>query len=236
MVNKLLLFGRWIVILGIPVVLVLTSARSLVARWYPYYEYSKPDFPLDPYGFSQRQRLDLARVAIDYLNTPGRAVEHIDMLIDQRLPYTTQPLYTPPEISHMVDVKNFTDRLWQVYTGSVLLVGGSLIILFIRRSTRAAAAKALFVGGLLTIAIPLALLLFVLLSWSVFFTRFHQLFFPPGSWTFDRSSSLIRLFPERLWLDGGVLLTGVALIAGLAATVTGHILRVRVTRNGTWGD
>ncbi len=56
----------------------------------------------------------------------------------------------------------------------------------------------------------------MLTSWEVFFTGFHELLFPPDTWTFPTSDTLIRLYPERFWMDVGVAIVGVVLIqAGL---------------------
>ena len=54
--------------------------------------------------------------------------------------------------------------------------------------------------------------------------RGRNILFPPGSWTFDYSSTLIRLFPEQLWFDAGLLLIGGALAAGILVMLTGHLL------------
>jgi integral membrane protein (TIGR01906 family) len=225
--GRLIVLLRSVVILGLPLVVVLTSARILVLPWYPSYEYAKSGFPPDPYGFTLAQRLDLARIAIDYLNTSGTPAQHIHMLEGQRLPGTAIPLYTPREISHMIDVKTFTDLLWRVYALAALSVGGSLVALFAGRSTRAEASRALRTGGLVTVSLLGALLFFVLTAWSFFFTQFHEAFFPPGTWTFDYGSALIRLFPDKLWFDGGTILVGSALAAGLVATAIGHRLHQR---------
>jgi uncharacterized membrane protein len=40
-------------------------------------------------------------------------------------------------------------------------------------------------GGGLTALLLVGLALFVLLSWRQFFITFHDVFFPPGTWTFD---------------------------------------------------
>lgn len=227
MLDKRTFLLRWIVIIGLPLVVVLTSARLLVTPWYPSYEYTKADFPPDPYGFTLTQRLDLARVAIEYLNAGGTPAQHIHMLEEQRLPGTATSLYTPREISHMIDVKTFTDLLWRVYAVAALLVGGSFVALFAGRSTRVEATRALRTGGLATVSLLGALLFFVLTAWSLFFTQFHEVFFSPGTWTFDYGSALIRLFPDRLWFDGGIILVGSALAAGLVATAIGHLLYQR---------
>jgi integral membrane protein (TIGR01906 family) len=230
--DKLTFLLRWIVITGLPLVVVLTSARVLVTPWYPSYEYAKADFPPDPFGFTLGQRLELARAAIDYLNTGGAPAEHIYMLEELRLPGTARPLYSPREISHMIDVKTFTDLLWRVYGVAALLVSVSFFALYARHSTRPVAMGAVRTGGLVTVSLLGALLFFVLTGWSLFFTQFHKVFFPPGTWTFDYGSSLIRLFPDKLWFDGGVILVGSALALGLAATAVGHLLYRRLRPAG----
>jgi uncharacterized membrane protein len=53
--------------------------------------------------------------------------------------------------------------------------------------------------------------------------QFHELLFPPGTWTFNYSDSLIRLFPEMFWFDIGVLISGLALALGVVAALTGWL-------------
>jgi hypothetical protein len=128
----------------------------------------------------------------------------------------------------LIDVKGFTNRLWRVYVVSLLVVGGSLAALSFRRATRAAAADAPFAGGLAAIAILLLLVAFVVLGWSTFFTWPYEIFFPAGNPTFDYGTSLIRLFPEKFWFDGGLLLVERALTAAATATAFGYALRDRI--------
>ncbi len=128
---------RWLVILAMPILLVLGSARIMVNTWYPRYEYAKADFPPDRYGFTQAQRLEFGTVSIDFLNAPQRPEVAIKLLEDQRLPGTeNMPLFTVYELGHMVDVKRLTDMLWRVLLGAAIIVVGGLIILLARRSTR----------------------------------------------------------------------------------------------------
>ena len=60
------------------------------------------------------------------------------------------------------------------------------------------------------------------LAWEFFFIQFHELLFPPGTWVFARTDSLIRLFPEQFWFDVGVLISGGALLAGILVAVLGY--------------
>ena len=214
----------WLVVLLMPIFLVLTAARVMISEWYPRYEYAKPDFPPDPYGFTQAQRLELALASIDYLHRPEPPEQAFVLLAALRLPGTEEPLFDQYELSHMIDVKRLTDALWLVHliTGTVVIAG--LIALLARPATRRDGYDALCVGGLLTSGLLLALVLFVLLSWRTFFVTFHDLFFPPGTWTFDYSNSLIRLFPDKFWFDAGTILTVSALVAGLIVAAIGYAL------------
>jgi integral membrane protein (TIGR01906 family) len=231
-VNRILVnLIRWLVILAIPIFLVLTTARFLMNDWYPRSAYAKPDFPRDPYGFTQEQRLELALVAIAYLNRPEPAEQAITMLEEQRLPGTDLPLYTDFEISHMLDVKRFTDLLWRVQLVAGLIILGGSALLVARPSTRVVAFNALFGGGLLTTLLLAALAVFVLLAWSTFFVQFHELFFAPGSWTFDYSDSLIRLFPDKFWFDAGTIIVVATLVEGILVAAAGYILAGRAGRS-----
>lgn len=214
---------RWLIVLAMPIVIVLLSARIMVNRWYPTYEYAKSDFPPDTYGFTQAERLDLALVNIDYLNDPRPPDTAINTLMELRIPGTDRLLFTVYEIRHMLDVKRLMDTLWRVLwvVGGLMVV--SLIVLLARRETRREGYAAIFGGGLLTSGLLIVIIAFVLLSWSSFFITFHDVFFPPGTWTFDWSDSLIRLFPDKFWFDAGVLLVGGALVAGLVVTLVGYL-------------
>ncbi len=88
----------------------------------------------------------------------------------------------------MVDVRILTDTLWRIppcgadrrgRAGGLLLGAGA------RRDGYAA----IFMGGLLSTGLLVADHLFVLLSWRTFFVTLHDVFFEPGSWTFDWSST-----------------------------------------------
>jgi integral membrane protein (TIGR01906 family) len=216
-----------LVVLAMPFFLTLTVARMLITDWYPRYEYAKTDFPPDPYGFTQAERLDLALVSIHYLQRPEPSETAIEMLKAQRLPGSDQPLFDPYEISHMMDVKRLTDMLWKVHLVSGVMVVAGLIFLLARRETRRAGYSALWYGGAVTALLLVGLVLFVLLSWRDFFITFHDVFFPPGTWTFDWSSSLIRLFPDRFWFDAGTILTVGSLLLGSLVAFAGWILKKR---------
>ncbi|RMG89774.1 MAG: DUF1461 domain-containing protein [Chloroflexi bacterium] len=219
---------RWLVTLAMPIFLGFTTIVLIIRPAYPRYEYGKANFPPDPYGFTPEQRLSLALVAVDYLRRPEPAEEVIFMLEDQRLPGTDQPLYNEREIKHMIDVKHLTDAIRRIDWVAAILVVGGLAFLFWRPETRVAGYRAMLQGGILTTAILLGIALFILVGWNLFFVQFHELLFPPGTWTFAYSDSLIRLFPEKFWFDLGVILSVGTLLEGVITAVLGYVLWKRV--------
>ncbi len=215
---------RLAVALAMPFFLGLTNIRLIVSPAYPRMEYAKESFPLDQYGFSQEDRLALALVAVDYLQRSEPAEEVIYLLEEQVIPGTTDPLYNEKEIGHMVDVKHVTDGIGRVRVVAAAIVILGLITLLWQPATRREGYRAILQGGITTTAILFALALFILVAWSVFFTQFHELLFPPGTWTFFYSDSLIRLFPEKFWFDLGVILSVGTLVEGILVAGLGYWL------------
>jgi uncharacterized membrane protein len=63
------------------------------------------------------------------------------------------------------------------------------------------------------------ILFFVVLSFGILFVAFHNVFFQPGTWTFNFSDTLIRLFPERFWRDVFLIVGGLTFFGGLLLAV-----------------
>ena len=220
------------VIIAMPIFLLLTAGHLLINVWYLRYEYGKPDFPRDPFGFTQAQRLELATVSIRFLQSAEPAEVAVKLLEAQRMPGMDRPLFGPDELSHMMDVKRFTVVLWRVQYAAAALALGGLGVLLARKRTRRAGYRALFWSGVATAGFLLFLALFVLLGWRMFFVMFHELFFPPGTWMFNYDTSLIRLYPDRFWFDAGALITLGTLVAGIILAAVGHLLSRRPAMGG----
>lgn len=216
--------ARWLVVVAMPFFLGFTTIRLIISDFYPRYEYAKANFPADG-EWTPAQRLELTLVAVDYLARPQPAEQVIYLLEEQRKPGTEQPLYDEREISHMVDVKRVTDVIRRLSWLATAVVVGGLAVLLARPSRRPAAYQAIWSGGLATTLLLLFLALFIAIGWSVFFVQFHQLLFPPGTWTFAYTDSLIRLFPEKFWFDLGILLSVSTLVEGLVVAAVGYLLQ-----------
>ena len=204
------LLVTWITTLLVPIILVLTAVRLLLTPTYPRIEYSTPGFPADPFGFTLQDRLFWSQFAVDYLvNNQG-----IAYLGDLRFP-DGQPVYNERELGHMVDVKNTVQaalRVWLISMGALVLVAAAAGITHTGRALQAGLSR----GGLLTVILLAAIILFVLIAFGVIFVAFHEIFFSPGTWTFLYSDTLIRLFPERFWRDTFI---AIGLLAGIPGLV-----------------
>jgi integral membrane protein (TIGR01906 family) len=242
MKNNWLSIVRAIVIVVMPFFLGFLAIRLIIwgAPYYVTYEYAKPNFPedLNRYSpadrealglepFTEEQRRELALVAVDYLNRSEPAEEVIYLLEEQRLPGSEQPLYNDAEIGHMIDVKRLTDAIGRLLWIAATIVVVGLGLLWWQSGDSKFVFRTVMQGGIATTLLLLLLALFIVFGWSLFFVQFHELLFPPGTWTFAYSDSLIRLFPEKFWFDVGVLLSIGALSFGILATLIGFVLQRR---------
>jgi integral membrane protein (TIGR01906 family) len=208
-----------LVILLIPLLLVLGSVRLLVTDQYLAFEYGKASFPLDLYGFDQSQRMDYASSNFHYVrkNLP------VEFLQSQEL--GSQQLYNEREVKHMQDVQNVYQITWRLWLVSLGLFGLAVLGHLHRRVTWPDLGKSLILGGLLTTGLITLIGLLAVIAWQAWFLAFHQVFFAAGTWVFDPSDMLIRLFPEKFWFDAALTISGLSLAGGLAAALFGVGLR-----------
>lgn len=208
-----------LVSLALPVVVLAVALRMVTAPWLVRWEYGKADFPPDPYGLTTEERIRLAEVCVEYLATGAE----IDLLA--RLDLEGRPAFNERELAHMVDVQRV---FWAILragmaAGGFLLAGTAALLA--RRETRPRAADALWNGALITLALLTLVGGLMLTSWDVFFTGFHELLFPPDTWTFPTSDTLIRLYPERFWMDVGLVIVAAVLAQTVLLGALALILR-----------
>lgn len=210
-INRIL---RTLLILLIPLILILGSARLLATNAYLAFEYGKASFPPDSYGFTPRQRFELASTSIHYV----RAHLPADALAIQEL--DGKAVYNPREVSHMADVRSVFQgilRVWQVAFILLLLIG----FVFWRNGELIALISVMRSGGLLTSGIILTIALLAVFAWQTWFDLFHRFFFVDGSWLFAYSDTLIRLFPVNFWFDATLTISFLSLIWGLLLAFIG---------------
>ncbi|HLF28351.1 MAG TPA: DUF1461 domain-containing protein [Anaerolineae bacterium] len=205
----------------LPLLLVLGSIRMIATDPYLAFEYGRSDFPTDRFGFDTAQRLAYASANLRYV----RDGLPIEALVGQNI--NGAPLYNSRELGHMQDVQG----VYQVARwGWMLALNLFLLVAFAlgwRRDTRPALAAGLKWGGSLTAGLVAGIGVLAVVAWRLWFTAFHQVFFLPGTWVFNATDTLIRLFPEKFWFDTALMLAGLSLTGGLLVAVVGWRLRRR---------
>lgn len=216
-------FVRWLLAILIPIGLLIGAVSILTSNAYVSFEYAKPGFPADAFGFSSADRLRHAIDTIQYLRNGYSASFLAEQYHDET------PLYSEREISHMEDVQAVFQGTWtagQIVLFLALILAG---ILFVYRPYRPFIFAALELGGTIAAAAVTIIGLLAVLGWNLWFTTFHQLFFQPGTWTFAMSDTLIRLFPMNFWFDSALTVTSITLISGLIVSMIGRYFRRRTS-------
>jgi integral membrane protein (TIGR01906 family) len=196
----------WLIVVSLPFFLGFTTIQLATTQTFLRWEYAKPNFPPDRFGFTQAQRLKLAAPAIEFLQVLEAPKSAIRLLEEQT--FEGKPIYNQRELDHMIDTKVRTDFLRSIsWITGIIVIAGTIYLASQKQSNGPRRAwNALFNGAVLTTLILGAISLYILVGWESFFIRFHELLFPPGTWTFSYSETLIRLFPEKFWFDVGVLI------------------------------
>jgi integral membrane protein (TIGR01906 family) len=122
------------------------------------------------------------------------------------------PVLEPRERQHMVDVAIVFQRFFLIAAGSALLIAGAFAFSRTDRD-RAVLWHRLSRSGLVIALVTVVGGAVGMLAFDQAFTLFHELFFPPGSWTFDTGTEkLVQLFPEQFWVETTIAV-GVVVVA-----------------------
>ena len=209
-INKILVV---FLALFIPFIILMGGVRLIMSPAFAEIEYDRKGFPLDPYGMETPERKQWAGYSIRYLTNN----EPIDYLGNLQT-FQGQKIFTESELSHMLDVKEVVQGAliaWYILVGLSVAILGWFLIMGQWSSMR----QAFQAGGWVTLGLIGALLIFLVVSFDTLFTRFHQLFFADGTWLFDESSTLIRLFPFVFWRDAFALVLIFTLLIGILLVV-----------------
>lgn len=191
-----------------PFVILMLSIRLLIMPSFARFSYQLPNFPDDPYGFSNEERLRWSEPSIIYLVNQADISYLSDLTFDDG-----EAVFNARELSHMEDVKEVVTgmRVAMVVLVVLLLI---ISLVMIRRNNKNMLIKAFNHGGWATIGLIVAILIFVALNFDSLFTWFHQIFFESGTWQFHPSDTLIRLFPVRFWRDAFIFVGLQSLLYG----------------------
>lgn len=195
-----------------PIVLLVLAVRAVTSPLFLWAEYNRPGFPGDGYGFSTDDRMTYGSYAVDYLSN-WAGPRYLGDLVNR----SGDRLFKDGEVSHMADVKAVILASFGV--GVLLVVVGIIGIMYLRKRSTGGVRRGLFAGSLISLVAILGLGTLGVLGWQQFFTEFHRIFFADGTWTFSLGDTLIRLFPGQFWVDAGIVIAALVLIASLVTLV-----------------
>ncbi len=195
-----------------PVILLVLAVRAVTSPLFLWVEYNRPGFPGDGYGFSTDDRMTYGSYAVDYLSN-WSGPRYLGDLVDQ----SGERLFKDGEVSHMADVKAVI--LSTFGAGTLLILLGLVAVIYLKRRHNGGVRRGLFAGSIVTLALIIGLGTLAVLGWEQFFTDFHRIFFANGTWTFTLQDTLIRLFPGQFWMDAGIVIGSLVLLASLGTLV-----------------
>lgn len=190
----------------LPLLLIVLALRAVMTPVFLEVEYQRAGFPADPYGLTTEQRLEYAPLMLDFL-IEGHPTSFLETLTFP----DGSALFNIRELGHMADVQRVAQdsfRLAWIGAAAAAVCGVALMV-----RDPAALKRALRAGGLLAAGFVVTVAVVAVLAWDSFFSIFHGLLFAGGTWVFNYSDTLIRLFPEQFWFDAA-LLAGTLTILG----------------------
>ena len=217
-----------VVTLLVPAILVVNSIRLVANDWTIHFEYARPDFPPDAYGFTLEQRTGLALAGL-YSVLPQYEAG-IDLLRQARMP-DGQPAFSAYELAHMQDVRILINRVYALHLIILVAIIGLSIGLSGSPETKTAMPRALRAGAVLTLVLAAGLIAYILINFYTFFIQFHEVFFESGTWTFQFTDTLIRLYPLQLWSDIAIFL-GAGTVVQAVLLLAGSLWWLRRARGG----
>ncbi len=194
----------------IPFLLATGAVRLLLTEAFLHLEYQRPGFPADGFGFTTADRLEYGPLALRYLfNDAGSEFLAVERLPpDKCWPPAARArgcaMFNASELRHMDDVKSVATALFASAL-ACLATALALLIVSKRKPERQRQIRAgIRLGAHLTITLILTLAALALASWNFAFDFFHDLLFAAGTWRFPYSDTLIRLYPEQLFMDAAL--------------------------------
>jgi integral membrane protein (TIGR01906 family) len=211
-----------VIALSVPGILIVNGFRVLATDTFVDRELGRSGFPPDPYGLDTDQRAALARIGLESIQ-PGS--EGIPLLERATLP-DGAPAFQERELVHMRDVRTLFGAALRL---QLIAAIGIVVLAFAlgRTRLRTAVPAGLLAGALATLGVAMLLVPLIVFGFDGFFTRFHEIFFSGDSWQFSAADTLIRIYPERFWVDVSRLTAAMAVGQALVlAPVSWWWLRV----------
>ncbi len=204
-----------LITIAVPFMLLMLSILALLNPFFLDYEYNLPNFPADEFGFSKADRLHWGKLSLQYLTNNSGPEFLADLKFDDG-----QAIYNDRELSHMLDVKNLIQLMFKIMIPLAFFMVIAWLLAW-RMKWLPQFWKAVSTGGWVTLGFIALVLLGVLLDFNALFAGFHKIFFTGDTWLFYTDDTLIRLFPEKLWVDAFTFMGILTLAGGVICTFLG---------------
>lgn len=182
------------VALVVPPTLVVNALRALATESFTRWELDRLE--PDAYGLTPEQRSALALLGLESIRPRSSGIE---LLEHAKLPDGSRA-FDERELSHMRDVRRVFGLALRAQLVTLLVLAG-VVLALLRSRFQTLVPRGLLVGALATLGVAALAVPVIVLGFDAFFTRFHEMFFEGDSWRFSDSDTLIRVFPEQLWID-----------------------------------
>jgi len=200
--------GQLIVALALFVLLPAGNVLLLASPAFVAHQYAQPGFP-PAERFQPEERLALSQQTVRYLSVR----QGIQALREMRR--GEERVYNEREIIHLIDVKVALDVVrWLWLAGNAVFLV-ALMAALLRPNLRLPVARAAWRGSVALFGVIGGILISALISFDWFFIRFHEVLFPPNTWTFPHEDSLIQFFPIEFWINATWKLGAATLLAAL---------------------
>ncbi|MBI2142386.1 DUF1461 domain-containing protein [Candidatus Woesearchaeota archaeon] len=153
-------------------------------------------------------------------------------------------VFNEREKAHLADVKSVIKKA-ESYMLSLAIAGVSLLLIvsaMVRNKKRALshAVKVLLLSSAAVITVS-AILFIASSAFPQMFETFHKQFFAPGTYVFEESDALIRLYPRQFFYDfayttvlNSAITAAIILAITLAAAATAHLaVKAKLFKRGT---
>lgn len=217
-----------IIAIILPFVLLMNAIICVFTPQFLISQYRSADFPPDPFGFTLEERIKYGTESVNYI-TDYRHQYADDYLAGLKKEDGTL-LYNEREVSHMYDVRVLFQNARFAMALMIVFIIITMLLVSKRPNSLPGFLKSLSIGASITLFLILLVGIGILTGFDAFFEAFHHLFFTGDSWLFWENDSLIRLFPEPLWIHGFTLVAILTAAFAIVILLITYFAGKRITK------